>query len=315
MLDTSARLLRLLSLLQTRPDWSGADLAERLAVTPRTLRRDVQRLRELDYPVQSVPGVAGGYRLGAGGSMPPLQLDDDEAIAVVVSLRSATGQSVTGLAEASVSALAKLDQVLPARLRRRTSALQHATVALTGPMPVIDPAVLTTIAAACRGFERLTFRYSDHHGAASDRTVEPYRLVSGGYRWYLMAFDLGRDDWRTLRVDRITELATAGRFAPREAPEPVSFVRTAITTAPYRYQIKVVLHGPTGEFAARVAPTIGVLTPLKDDRCLLTTGGDSLDSLLYHLLVLETDFTVLEPPELIARARAVAGRLARATPE
>jgi predicted DNA-binding transcriptional regulator YafY len=313
VIDTSARLLRLLSLLQTRPEWPGSELARRLGVTSRTLRRDVQRLRDLDYPVHSVPGVAGGYRLGAGAAMPPLQLDDDEAIAVVVSLRSATSQSLTGLAEASVSALAKLDQVMPPRLQRRTSALQHATVALTGPVAVIDPAMLTTIAGACRGHERLTLRYRDHHGTASERTVEPYRLVSASYRWYLMAYDIGRHDWRTLRVDRISDLATAGRFAAREAPEPVSFVSTAITTAPYRYQAKVVLHGSAAEFAARITPSAGMLSAMGEDRCLLTTGSDSVDALLYHLLVLDAEFTVLEPPELIERMHWIAGRLTRAT--
>lgn len=313
MLDTSARLLRLLSLLQARPEWPGAELASRLAITPRTLRRDVHRLRELDYPVHSVPGVAGGYRLGSGASMPPLQLDDDEAIAVVVSLRGATSHSVAGLAEASVSALAKLDQVLPARLRQRTLALQQATVALTGPVPVVDPATLTTIAVACRAHERLRMRYRDHHGKDSDRVIEPYRLVSTGYRWYLMAFDPGRDDWRTLRVDRISDLALAGRFTPRDPPEPVSFVGTAITTAPYRYKAKILLHGPASDLAGRVTPSWGMLTPAGDDRCVLTTGADSLDATLYHLLHLDTGFTVLEPPELIERARTAAARLRQAT--
>ena len=160
MRETSARLLRLLGLLQVRPEWSGAELADRLEITVRTLRRDVQRLRDLDYPVHSVPGVAGGYRLGPGKALPPLLLDDDEAIAVVVSLRSAASHTVAGLSEASVSALAKLDQVLPARLRERTAALQHATVALTGPGPVVDPAQLAALAAACRRHQRLRLALS-----------------------------------------------------------------------------------------------------------------------------------------------------------
>src|SRR5215471_19920464 len=172
VLETSGRLLRLLGLLQVRPEWPGADLAERLGVTVRTLRRDVQRLRDLDYPVHSVPGVAGGYRLGAGKALPPLLLDDDEAIAVVVSLRSAASHTVAGLSEASISALAKLDQVLPARLRERTAALQHALVALTGPGPVVDPGQLAELAAACRRHERLRFRYESRSGSESVRTVE-----------------------------------------------------------------------------------------------------------------------------------------------
>src|SRR5215469_9890384 len=289
VLDTSARLLRLLSLLQARPEWPGAELAARLDVTPRTLRRDVQRLRDLDYPVHSMPGVAGGYRLGSGAALPPLQLDDDEAIAVVVSLRSATSHTVTGLAEASVSALAKLDQVLPARLRERTAALQQATVPLTGPAPAIDPALLTALAAACRRHQRVRMRYRDFSGTESVRLIEPYRLVTGGYRWYLMAFDADRDDWRTFRVDRISEPEVIGRFAPRDPPDPASFVGAAITTAPYRYQAKVLLHGSAEALAGQIAPTTGVLTPVG------------------------VEFTVLEPAELIEHLRSVADRLNRAT--
>ena len=210
MLETSARLLRLLGLLQVRPEWSGAELAERLGVTVRTLRRDIQRLRDLDYPVHSVPGVAGGYRLGSGRALPPLLLDDDEAIAVVVSLRSAASHSVAGLAEASVSALAKLDQVLPARLRERTAAIQQATVALTGPGPVVDPEQLASLASSCGRHQRLRLSYRNRSGSDSVRVVEPHRLVSTGYRWYLMAYDVERADWRTFRVDRINQIG-AGR--------------------------------------------------------------------------------------------------------
>jgi len=312
VLDTSSRLLRLLSLLQARPEWSGADLAARLDVTPRTLRRDIQRLRDLDYPVHSVPGVAGGYRLGSGAALPPLQLDDDEAIAVVVSLRSATSHTVTGLAEASVSALAKLDQVLPAGLRERTAALQQATVPLTGPTPAIDPALLTALAAACRRHQRLRMNYRDFGGAESVRVIEPYRLVTGGYRWYLMAFDADRDDWRTFRVDRISQSEVIGRFAPRDPPDAASFVGAAITTAPYRYRARVLLHAAAEALAGQVAPTTGVLTPAGDDCCMLNTGSDSLNAMTYHLLALGVEFTVLEPDELIEHLRAVAERLGRA---
>jgi len=311
VLETSARLLRLLGLLQARPDWTGAELAARLDVTPRTLRRDVQRLRDLDYPVESVPGVAGGYRLGSGAALPPLQLDDDEAIAVVVSLRSATSQTVTGLAEASVSALAKLDQVLPARLRERTAALRQATVALPGPAAAIDPALLTTLATACRRHQRVRMGYRDRGGAASVRVIEPYRLVSGGYRWYLLAFDTDRQDWRTFRVDRIREPELSGKFVPRDPPDPASFVGTAITTAPYRYQARILIDAPVEAVAELVNPTTGVLTPAANGRCVLTTGSDSLDAIMYHLLALRSEFTVLEPPELIEHLRAAADRLRR----
>jgi predicted DNA-binding transcriptional regulator YafY len=313
MRETSARLLRLLGLLQVRPEWSGADLAGRLGITVRTLRRDVQRLRDLDYPVHSVSGVAGGYRLGPGKALPPLLLDDDEAIAVVVSLRSAASHSVAGLSEASVSALAKLDQVLPARLRERTAALQHATVALAGPGPVVDPEQLASLAAACGRHQRLRLRYRDRSGSASSRIVEPHRLVSTGYRWYLMAFDTERVGWRTFRVDRIEGPSEAGgRFVPRPAPDPATFVASAVTSGPYRYRARVLVDAPAAVVAEEFSRTSGVVTEVGQDRCLLATGSDSLGALTYHLASLGADFTVLEPPELIDFVGAAAGRLARA---
>jgi predicted DNA-binding transcriptional regulator YafY len=312
VLDTSARLLRLLGLLQVRPEWSGADLADRLGVTVRTLRRDVQRLRDLDYPVHSVPGVAGGYRLGSGRALPPLLLYDDEAIAVVVSLRSAASHTVAGLAEASVSALAKLDQVLPARLRERTAALQQATVAITGPGPVVDAGQLAALASACRRHQRLRLSYRNRSGSDSVRVVEPHRLVSTGYRWYLMAFDVGQADWRTFRVDRITEAAEAGaRFVPREPPDPASFVARAVTSAPYRYQARVLVHAPAHVVAEEFSRTSGIVTDAGEDGCLLTTGSDSLGALTFHLAALGADFTVLEPPELIDFVRSSAELLSR----
>jgi predicted DNA-binding transcriptional regulator YafY len=312
VLETSARLLRLLGLLQVRTEWPGAELADRLGVTVRTLRRDVQRLRDLDYPVHSVPGVAGGYRLGPGKAMPPLLLDDDEAIAVVVSLRSAAGHSVAGLSEASVSALAKLNQVLPARLRERTAALQHATVALTGPGPVVGPEQLAALASACRGHQRLRLRYRDRSGSDTIRVVEPYRLVSTGYRWYLMAFDVERADWRTFRVDRIGDSAEAGgRFVPRDPPDPAAFVAAAVTSAPYRYQARVLVHAPAHVVAEEFSRTSGVVLDAGDGSCLLTTGADSLDVLTFHLAAVGADFTVLAPPELITYVRDVADRLQR----
>jgi predicted DNA-binding transcriptional regulator YafY len=313
VLETSVRLLRLLTLLQSRSLWPGSELATRLDVTPRTLRLDIQRLRDLDYPVHSLPGVAGGYRLGSGAALPPLQLDDDEAVAVVLSLRSSASHILTGLAEASLSALAKLDQVLPARLAQRLSALQHATVALDSPAPVIDPALLTLLAAACRANQRVRLGYRDRDGAVSRRRLEPYRLVSGGYRWYLMAFDLDRDDWRTFRVDRISEPEPAGgRFVPREAPDPASFVGTAVTTAPYRYQAEIEVHAPAAALTDRISPTSGMLTPLSEDRCLLREGAHSLDAMAFHLIALGVEFTVLKPPELTEHLLAVAERLRRA---
>jgi predicted DNA-binding transcriptional regulator YafY len=314
MLETSARLLGLLALLQVRPEWPGAELAGRLEVTPRTLRRDVQRLRDLGYPVHATPGVAGGYRLGAGASLPPLLLDDDEAVAVAVSLRTAASQTVTGIAETSLLALAKLEQVLPSRLRERIAALQHATVALPRTAPTVDPGLLTALATACRGHEVLTLSYTSRDGTASERRAEPYRLVHTGYRWYLLARDAARDDWRTFRVDRIGEARPTGvRFVPRDPPDAAAFVANSVTTAPYRFRVRVLVHAPLAEVADQVTPTTGMLEPAGEDRCLLTTGSDSLQRVAFHLAAMGPEFTIIEPPELLAAVREMARRLDRAS--
>ena len=313
MVETSARLLRLLTLLQVKPDWSGADLARRLGVTPRTLRRDIAKLRSLGYPVQAEPGVAGGYRLGAGAALPPLLLDDDEAVAVALSLRSSAAHAVTGVGEASVRALAKLEQVLPSRLRERAAAIGHATVPLIGPVPAVSADALTTIARGCRGRERLEFGYRTHDGGQTARRVEPHRLVQAGYRWYLVARDLDRDDWRTFRVDRIDEPRLTGvRFVPRDPPDAAAFVARAVTTAPYRYQARVLVHASPEVVAEHMPPSVAVLEPASAGDCLLTSGADSLDMLAFRIAALDLDFTVLEPPELIQRAQTLAARLASA---
>ena len=248
MLDTSARLLRLLSLLQTRPDWPGPELAGRLEITPRTLRRDIQRLRDLGYPVHATPGVAGGYRLAPGATLPPLLLTDDEAVAVAVSLRTAASQSVTGIAETALTALAKLEQVLPTRLRQRTEALHQATVTLPRTAPTVDPALLTTLATACRHHQALTIAYTTRDGAETERQIEPHRLVHTGYRWYLVARDTTRDAYRTFRADRITNPTPTGtRFVPattrrrhlrsprrHHRPVPLSSPRLDPRPAPHR---------------------------------------------------------------------------------
>lgn len=313
VLDTSARLLRLLSLLQARPDWPGPDLAARLEVTARTLRRDISRLRDLGYPVHATPGVAGGYRLAPGATLPPLLLDDDEAVAVAVSLQTAASQSVTGIAETALSALAKLEQVLPRRLRERTETLQQATVALPRKAPTVDPALLTTLATACRHSQVLVFAYTARDGSRTERRAEPHRLVHTGYRWYLVARDQARDDWRSFRVDRIREPRQAGsRFVPRDPPDAASFVARAVTTAPYRYQSRVLVHAPLAAIADQITPTTGILEEAGPDQCLLTSGGDSLEWIALHLASMGPDFTILEPPELIEASRVLAARLTRA---
>ncbi|WP_162824104.1 helix-turn-helix transcriptional regulator [Peterkaempfera bronchialis] len=315
MLQTSARLLRLLSLLQTRPDWTGPELAERLGVTARTVRRDVDRLRELGYPVHATLGAAGGYRLGAGAALPPLLLDDEEAVAVAVGLRTAAGGTVEGMAESSVRALAKLEQVLPSRLRRRVNALQTATVALSGGGPTVDPQLLTVIASACRDRMRTRFHYQDHGGAESRRIAEPHRLVCTGWRWYLVAWDTDRDDWRTFRVDRITEpLPTGPRFEPRELPEGAAErVSRGVSTEAYRYRARVTLHAPAEAVRARTSPTSAQVEPLDEHRCTLRAGANSLGALAIHLALFGVEFEVHEPPELVVHLRELAERMVRAT--
>ena len=313
MVETSARLLRLLSLLQSRPDWTGADLAARLGTTTRTVRRDIARLRDLGYPVHAAPGVAGGYRLGAGTSLPPLLLDDDEAVAVALSLRSAATQSVAGVAEASVRALAKIDQVLPSRLRDRAAATGQMTVPLAGPGPTVTAETLTAIAQACRTRQRLAFGYRNYDGEATERLVEPHRLVQAGYRWYLVARDVERSDWRTFRADRIDAPRLTGvRFVLPDPPDAAAFAARSVTTAPYRYQVRILVHGPAEEVARLVPPTVAVLEPDGPGQCVLTTGSDSLDAIAFHAGTLGFPITVLEPAELAGRMRALAERLSRA---
>lgn len=317
MLETSARLLRLLSLLQAHREWSGPVLAQRLGVTPRTVRRDVDRLRELGYPVNASPGTGGGYQLGAGAELPPLLLDDEEAVAVAVGLRTAAGQGIDGIGETSVRALAKLEQVLPNRLRRRVGALHAFTVPmLRRPgTSVVDAAVLTDLAGVCRDGERLRFEYSDHDGAASRRTVEPHRLVCTEHRWYLVAWDLDREDWRTFRVDRITPKPPHGpRFTPRPGPaeDLAAYVSQGVSTRVYTAQGVIRLLVPVAEAERVVPPSSGTLETETESTCLLRTGAASLDVLAVHVLLMAIDFEVVEPVELTGHLRAARDRLTRA---
>ncbi|OAH16540.1 helix-turn-helix transcriptional regulator [Streptomyces jeddahensis] len=317
MLETSARLLRLLSLLQTHREWSGADLAERLGVTPRTVRRDVDRLRELGYPVNASRGTGGGYQLGAGAELPPLLLDDDEAVAVAVGLRTAAGHGIEGIGETSVRALAKLEQVLPNRLRRRVGALNAFTVPmLRGPgTSAVDASLLTELAAVCRDSERLRFEYRDHGGSASRRTVEPLRLVCTERLWYLVAWDLDRDDWRTFRVDRITPKPPHGpRFEPRTPPaaDLAAYVSQGVSTRAYAAHAVIRLLVPVEEARLRISPSAGVLEPESEGTCLLRTGAASLDLMVIRVMMLGFDFEVVEPAELTDHIRTVRDRLDRA---
>jgi len=315
MLDTSARLLRLLSLLQGRRDWTGAELATRLGVTTRTVRHDMERLRALGYPVEARPGVAGGYRLGAGGSLPPLLLDDEEAVAVAIGLRTAASGSVAGIEETSVRALAKLQRVLPPRLRHRVSAFGSHTLPLPGSGPQVDMDVLTTIAGACRDHERLRFDYRSHSGTASRRTVEPYRLLNDRRRWYLAAWDVDRDDRRTFRVDRMELRAPTGpRFTPRPLPpddELAADLARGVAEATWRYRAQIVVHSPAAHVRARLPIPVEVRA-LGTDRCTFEPGADHPQMLALYLGLLDADFEVIDSPELADALRSLAARYQRA---
>lgn len=315
MLQTSARLLRLLSLFQAQRYWSGADLSRRLSVTGRTLRRDVDRLRSLGYPVHSTSGAAGGYQLGAGAVLPPLLLDDEEAVAVALGLRTSASGNVAGLEEASVRALLKLEQVLPPRLRNRVAALHAFILPLGNRGPTVNAERLSAIAGACRDHECIRFSYQDRAGAASARNVEPHRLVHTGYRWYLAAWDMARNDWRTFRVDRIEgKLKTSTRFKPRKPPEGdfAAYVSKSIASVAYPYRARVTLHAAVETIARRVPPSAGVLEAIDERSCMLHTGSHSLESITIHLSLLGVEFEVHEPPELSRYVRELAERLHRA---
>ncbi|GAA1462892.1 WYL domain-containing protein [Nocardiopsis exhalans] len=319
MAETSARLLALLSLLQTHRDWSGADLAQRLDVTTRTVRRDVDRLRELGYPVHATQG-APGYRLGRGAAMPPLLLDDEEAVAVVVGLRTAADGSVSGIEESSLRALGKLEQVLPARLRQRVNTLHGATVrAGAEPGPTVSADVLMALAQACRRRERLRFDYTSPHGGDSVRDVEPHSLVSFGRRWYLVAFDADRADWRTFRVDRLTPRTPSGpRFEPRRPPhgDAALYVAHQLSSGAWDYRAVVRLHEPVEAIAHRIWPGMGVLEAADAHSCLLYLGGETVYDLVWMITSVNVDFTLVEgPPELADAFRAQMGRCAAALSE
>jgi predicted DNA-binding transcriptional regulator YafY len=313
--NASGRLLDLLSLLQARRDWPGVELAERLEVSGRTIRRDVDRLRVLGYPVDSLTGPAGGYRLRAGSAMPPLLLDEEEAIAIAVGLSTAARASVTGIEETSIRALVKLEQVLPAHLRRRVAALGSATIAAPVTGPTVDPRDLTTIAAACRDSECVRFGYRSRDGTETRREVEPHALVNLGRRWYLVGWDRGREDWRTFRVDRLREPAGAGaRFRPRTLPatDAAAYVKQSIAGAGTRYEARVTLHASAEEIATRLPYLAGALEPIDARRCEYRTSDHDLHWLAMRVAMLDVDVDVHEPPELIEQLSMLAGRLARA---
>ncbi len=322
MIETSARLLSLLSLLQVRREWTGAELAERLDVGPRTIRRDVDKLRSLGYPVEAARGVAGGYRLGNGGELPPLLLDDAEAVAVAVGLRTAAAGTIAGIEETSIRALAKLEQILPPRLRRRVSALSQATSAFEIDGPRIDSDVLAALAGACRDNQILRFGYVAGDQRASRRRVDPAAVVYSGYRWYLVAFDLDRDDWRTFRIDRISShppIRPGERGRRRAVPggDPAAYVSRQLRSRAGDVDSpsgRIRVRAPVAEVRARVPGRYATVEPDGDDACVVTTEGPWSRSFLVWMATLDAPLEVLGPAELISLADVLAGRLAAAVP-
>jgi len=318
--STSARLLRLLALLQTPRDWTGGELADRLEVSPRTIRNDIDRLRALGYPVHATRGSVGGYRLEAGATLPPLLLDDAEAVAVAVGLRTGASGSIAGIEETSVRALAKLEQVLPSRLRRRVSALGDATSAFAVEGPRIDADMLATLAGACRDGTRLRFTYVAKDDRTSQRRTEPSAVVHSGYRWYLVAFDLDRDDWRTFRIDRIkgrVRVAERGRRRTVPGGDPAAFVRQQLRSSSSdeleALPGSIRVHASAEQVSKRVPSRYASVDPDGDERCTVTTRGPWSRQFLVWMAMLDEPMEVLGPPELLAAAGALAGRLSAAS--
>lgn len=312
MESSASRLLHLLSLFTARPAWNASELAERLGVTTRTVRRDISALRDLGYPVESDAGRTGGYRLGAGGRLPPLLLTDDEAVAVAIGLRVAAEHGAADDGDATVRAMGKLEQVLPPTLRERVAALHGSTdlVERRG-VPAVDPSVLLTLAAGSSRHERVTFTHRADGGEPTSRRVEPYRLVNVLRRWYAVVWDLDRRDWRTFRVDRISDAELTGHtFEPTEPPDATSMVVAGIAAYPYDIQAEVVLHAPIDVARDDVPATVGVLEALDDQRTRLIIGADDCDWLARFLAGLACGFEIVSPPELVTAVRELGKRLA-----
>lgn len=314
MSQTTSRVLQLLGLLQSRRVWTGPELAERLGVTTRSVRRDVERLRDLGYPVHASTGHGGGYQLGAGAALPPLLLDSDEAVAMAVCLRLAAGGSVAGVGDAALRALSKLDQVMPARLRSQVGALRGATVTLTPTAEtLVEPDTLMTLARACRDHEHVDTEYVDRDGVATSRRLEPYQLVTTGRRWYLLAYDRDRDDWRSLRLDRMSGVRARGTtFTAREAPDAADYVSRAISVAPYRYPAKVRYFAAKEVLAQHFSPSSVTIVDDGPDSCVVLAGADDPRRLALYLAMPGIAFEVLEPAEVAEAAAAAATLLATA---
>lgn len=314
MLTTSARLLRLLSLLQVAQAWPGAVLADRLSVSTRTVRADVERLRSLGYPVEAVPGRGGGYRLGAGAVLPPLLFDDDEALAVALALRAAPGVGA-GLDDSARRALAKLQQVLPSRLRHRLETVLSSVETSPGPAVDVDAEALAAVAHAIRARERLRFDHVGRDGGpGTRRSAEPYRLVHAEGRWYLAGWDDDRGAWRTYRFDRMRLRTPNGaRFRPRAEPPGgfLAMVQEAVGTGAWRYRVRAVVAAPAAAVVGRLPAFIAV-EAVNEASCAVVLGSDDPHQLALWLALLDADFTVPGSPQLAGPLRRVSERYARA---
>jgi predicted DNA-binding transcriptional regulator YafY len=315
MAETTGRVLQLLGLLQSRRVWTGEQLAARLEVTTRSVRRDVDRLRDLGYPVHASKGHGGGYQLGAGAALPPLLLDPDEAVAMAVCLRLAAGGTVAGVGESALRALSKLDQVMPSRLRSQVAAVHDATVTLTSPSSeeAVEPDVLMSLARACRDREHVSSGYVDIRGNATQRRLEPYQLVTTGRRWYLLAYDRDKQDWRSLRLDRMADVRALGStFVKRDAPEAATYVQKSISSSPYRYVARVRYDASEEAVARHFSPASVSIEADGPDACIVTAGADDPERMVFYFATVGYDFEVLEPPEVARAVEAVADRLHRA---
>lgn len=311
-MTTATRVLRLLSLLQARREWSGAELSERLEVDVRTIRRDANRLRELGYVIESAAGPGGGYRLAAGTTTPPLLLDDNEAITVALAL-GAAASTLGNLSDSALSVLAKLDQLLPARLRRKWSAVTNVTMSLAGSTVPVDVKQLASLATACRDERRVKFKYGDARQRVTVRDVEPARLAHTGRVWYLIAWDVQREAWRTFRLDRIdtsTPIVFGPKFTPRAPQESFDILLArAIHAAPHRYVAKLRLAMAVNEAKRHVPAAYGLLEAESDATSILTIGGHTYEGIAISLLHFGLDFELMEPPGLAETLRILGQRL------
>ena len=304
--------------MQTHRLWRGSELAERLEVTERTVRRDVDRLRDMGYPIDATPGSDGGYRLAAGAHLPPLVFDDDEAVAVAVGLRAAAGAAIAGIEDTSVRALAKIEQLLPNHLRRRVSALGANVVSLRrahGDDEVVDPDALSVLATACRDHEQVRFSYQSRYGENTRRLVEPHQLVAADHLWYLVAWDVRRTDWRTFRVDRLSGAQLAGvRVKPRDIPggDGAAYFAASVAATPREFETLVAVSAPYEQVAGALSWVAHTPIDTESDSCTIRIRANKLDQLVMAVARLALSASVrVEPGAVADDVDALIGRISR----